>query len=73
MNQLGTAVISVVVVTAYVMIIGLPLILFAQGSDIPWAVAATVIPLVVLIADGTNRTRRVLMARRATAERQAAA
>ena len=68
MHQLGTA-----VVTAYVMIIGLPLILFAQGSDIPWAVAATVIPLVVLIADGTNRTRRVLMARRATAERQAAA
>jgi hypothetical protein len=73
MNQLGTTVISVIVVTAYVMIIGLPLILFAQGSDIPWAMAATVIPLIVLIADGTNRTRRILMARRATAERQAPA
>ena len=59
-------------VTAYVMLIGLPLIVYAQGSGIPWAEVATVIPLIVLIADGSNRTRRILTARRASAERQAA-
>jgi len=70
MREAWIAVVSVVVVTAYVTILGAPLLIYANGLGLPGAVPATLIPLVVLIADGSRRTRRVLIAWREASDRQ---